>query len=93
MGLRYYLQAIFEQEPMVFAWELFVLFMLMMFVSIIIRLARLEKKISKMSYSLMMTEKPKSKRKGRAYNKSLLWWVRKNQNSEDFDIEYDKEDD
>lgn len=35
----------FEQEPFVFAWEMFVFFMLLMFISIIFRLARIEKKV------------------------------------------------
>tara|TARA_R110001583_G_scaffold66592_1_gene191187 strand:+ start:782 stop:973 length:192 start_codon:yes stop_codon:yes gene_type:complete len=43
--MKYYIQAIFEQEPMVVAWELFVFFMLCMFISIIFRLARIEKKV------------------------------------------------
>mgnify|MGYP003639601611 FL=1 len=43
--MKYYIQAIFEQEPLVVAWELFVFFMLCMFVSIIFRLDRIEKKI------------------------------------------------
>ena len=43
--MKYYIQAIFEQEPMVVAWELFVFFMLCMFVSIIFRLAMIEKKV------------------------------------------------
>ena len=38
--MKYYIQAIFEQEPMVVAWELFVFF-----ISIIFRLARIEKKV------------------------------------------------
>ena len=43
--MKYYIQAIFEQEPLVVAWELFVFFMLCMFISIIFRLARIEKKV------------------------------------------------
>tara|TARA_R110002096_G_scaffold326194_2_gene520208 strand:- start:436 stop:627 length:192 start_codon:yes stop_codon:yes gene_type:complete len=43
--MKYYIRAIFEQEPMVVAWELFVFFMLCMFISIIFRLARIEKKV------------------------------------------------
>tara|TARA_R100000234_G_scaffold110262_2_gene82564 strand:- start:2977 stop:3117 length:141 start_codon:yes stop_codon:yes gene_type:complete len=43
--MRYWYEVFFEQEPMVLAWELFVFFMLFMFISIIIRLARIERKL------------------------------------------------
>ena len=43
--MKHYIEAMFEQEPFVFAWEMFVFFMLLMFISIIFRLARIEKKV------------------------------------------------
>ncbi len=42
--MKYYIEAIFTQEPFVLAWEAFVFMMLLMFISIIIRLHRLETK-------------------------------------------------
>lgn len=45
MKFKYYWDAMMTQEPFVLAWEAFVFFMLLMFCSIIIRLARIERKI------------------------------------------------
>ena len=52
MELKYYIEAMMTQEPFVLAWEAFVFFMLMMFISIIIRLARIEKKIDEAHHYL-----------------------------------------
>ena len=43
--MKYYIEAMFTQEPFVLAWEAFVLFMLLMFISIIWRLHRIENKV------------------------------------------------
>ena len=43
--MKYYIEAMLTQEPFVLAWEAFVLFMLLMFISIIIRLDRIERKL------------------------------------------------
>ena len=44
-NMKYYIEAMLTQEPFVLAWEAFVLFMLLMFISIIIRLDRIERKL------------------------------------------------
>jgi|TARA_R100001480_G_scaffold50070_1_gene63187 hypothetical protein len=43
--MKYYIEAIFTEEPFVLAWEVFVFFMLLMFISIIWRLHRIENKV------------------------------------------------
>lgn len=43
--MKYYIEAIFTEEPFVLAWEIFVFFMLLMFISIIWRLHRIENKV------------------------------------------------
>ena len=44
--MKYYFQSLFNENlTFVLGWEAFVLFMLMMFISIIIRLNRIEKKL------------------------------------------------
>ncbi len=45
MELKYYIEAMMTQEPFVLAWEAFVFFMLLMFVSIIVRLHNIEVKV------------------------------------------------
>lgn len=45
MELKYYIEAMMTQEPFVLAWEAFVFFMLLMFISIIIRLHSIENKV------------------------------------------------
>ena len=43
--MKYYFEALFNEDlTFVLGWEAFVLFMLLMFISIIIRLNRIEKK-------------------------------------------------
>tara|TARA_R100000152_G_scaffold19432_1_gene11731 strand:- start:20 stop:301 length:282 start_codon:yes stop_codon:yes gene_type:complete len=92
--MNFYWQAIFEQEPMVVAWELFVLFTTLMFVSIIFRLARIERNQQIILTIVSKNKKPRLVKKDREYNKSLLWWIRKNQQSplDDFEVVYDSED-
>jgi len=51
--MKYYIEAMFTQEPFVLAWEAFVLFMLLMFVSIIWRLHRIENKADEWGRSLL----------------------------------------
>jgi hypothetical protein len=89
--MKYYWQAIFEQEPMVVAWELFVLFMLLMFISIIFRLARIERNQQIILTVVTKNKKPRLKRKAyeKEFNRNLLWWVRNN-NTDDVELEYDK---
>ena len=53
MRLKYYWEAMITQEPFVLAWEAFVLFMLLMFISIIVRLARIETKQDEIQQSLI----------------------------------------
>ena len=92
--MKFYWEAIFEQEPMVVAWELFVFFMLLMFISIIFRLARLERNQQIILTIVSQNKKPRLVKKDREYNKSLLWWIRKKQDSplDDFEVIYDSED-
>jgi len=51
--MRYYIEAIFTEEPFVLAWEFFVFFMLLMFVSIIFRLHRVENKVDEWGNSIL----------------------------------------
>jgi hypothetical protein len=51
--MKYYIEAMFTQEPFVLAWEAFVLFMLLMFISIIWRLHRIENKTDEWGRSLL----------------------------------------
>ena len=45
--MKYYFQSLFNENlTFVLGWEAFVLFMLMMFISIIVRLNRIEKKLN-----------------------------------------------
>ena len=92
--MNYYWQAIFEQEPMVVAWELFVLFTTLMFVSIIFRLSRIERNQQIILTILSKNKKPRLVKKDREYNKSLFWWIRKSQQSplDDFEVVYDSKD-
>ena len=92
--MKYYWQAIFEQEPMVVAWELFVLFMLLMFISIIFRLARIERNQQILLTVITKNKKPRLKKKAysREFNKNLLWWIRKRNDTPDIDLDYDKKD-
>ena len=92
--MNYYWQAIFEQEPMVVAWELFVLFTTLMFISIIFRLSRIERNQQIILTIVSKNKKPRLVKKDREYNKSLLWWIRKRQESplNDFEVVYDSKD-
>ena len=92
--MNYYWQAVFEQEPMVVAWELFVLFTTLMFISIIFRLSRIERNQQIILTIVSKNKKPRLVKKDREYNKSLLWWIRKRQESplNDFEVVYDSED-
>mgnify|MGYP003111313876 CR=1 FL=1 len=92
--MNYYWQAIFEQEPMVVAWELFVLFTTLMFISIIFRLSRIERNQQIILTIVSKNKKPRIVKKDREYNKSLLWWIRKRQKSplSDFEVVYDSKD-
>ena len=51
--MKYYIEAIFTEEPFVLAWEFFVFFMLIMFVSIIFRLHRVENKVDEWGNSIL----------------------------------------
>tara|TARA_R100000315_G_scaffold60321_1_gene36926 strand:- start:7 stop:288 length:282 start_codon:yes stop_codon:yes gene_type:complete len=92
--MNYYWQAVFEQEPMVVAWELFVLFTTLMFISIIFRLSRIERNQQIILTIVSKNKKPRLVKKDREYNKSLLWWIRKRQESplNDFEVVYDSKD-
>ena len=92
--MNYYWQAVFEQEPMVVAWELFVLFTTLMFISIIFRLSRIERNQQIILTIVSKNKKPRLVKKDREYNKSLLWWIRKKQQSplSDFEVVYDSKD-
>ena len=45
--MRYYFESLFNEElTFIFGWEAFVFFMLCMFISIIVRLHRIEKQVN-----------------------------------------------
>ena len=79
---------------MVVAWELFVLFTTLMFISIIFRLSRIERNQQIILTIVSKNKKPRIVKKDREYNKSLLWWIRKRQKSplSDFEVVYDSKD-
>ena len=79
---------------MVVAWELFVLFTTLMFISIIFRLSRIERNQQIILTIVSKNKKPRLVKKDREYNKSLLWWIRKRQESplNDFEVVYDSKD-
>jgi hypothetical protein len=52
--MKHYFQSLFNENlTFVLGWEAFVLFMLLMFISIIVRLNRIEKKIDDLDEYLM----------------------------------------
>jgi hypothetical protein len=53
--MKHYFESLFNENlTFVLGWEAFVLFMLLMFISIIFRLARIEKQIDEIHHNFMV---------------------------------------